>query len=262
MYISPFYITNSVWNNTFSFDKRENKKLYVPSLIKANSFLDIQLWEEIVFEDFDFDDKLQSCKWLRNFYEFDITTNLEQIQGRFLPSHEWQKNKKLYLFDNHNHAYFFWYLAKRRGYIKNNSTLYHIDEHADTRDPWIYLKKEELSDLQKIFDYTNFTLNVGNYILPAVYDWLISEVVQVRSETELVIVKEKLKRKNEWNWKDIILNLDLDFFEPELDYIDYNLKKEVILELTKKASVITVATSPFFIDQKLALEVFRDILFS
>ncbi len=236
MYSSPFYITNPVWNNAFSFEKRENKKLYVPSLIKAISFDKIQLWKEVVFEDFDFDDKLQSCFWLQNFYEFDYN---------WIP---------LYLFDNHNHAYFFWHKAKIEWYIGNNSILYHIDEHADTRDPWIYLERSDLNDIQKIFNYTNYTLNVGNYIVPSVKDWLVKEIVQIRSEIELNSVKIK-------EWHEIILNLDLDFFQPELDFIDCNLKKKVVQNLVKKASVITVATSPFFIDQKLALEVFKDLFF-
>ncbi len=247
MYKKTFYITSAVWNNAFSFEKRNNKKLFVPSLIKINNFDDIFMWNEIVFEDFDFADKLQSCFWLRNFYEID---------------YKW---KKVYLFDNHNHAYFFWHQAFKNWFIKENSTLVHIDEHADTRDPWVYLKREELNDLEKIFNYTNFTLNVWNYIIPAQKDWLISEIIQVRSETELLTIKEKVKI---WNltinseWQNIILNIDLDFFQPDLDYIDYKLKKEVIQSLIPCTWVITVASSPFFINQKLALEVFYDLFSS
>jgi hypothetical protein len=53
--------------------------------------------------------------------------------------------------------------------------------------------------------------------------------------------------------------LDLDFFEPKLDYINYDLKKKVILDIARKAKVITIATSPFFINQELALKIFKDI---
>ena len=59
--------------------------------------------------------------------------------------------------------------------------------------------------------------------------------------------------------ENIILNVDLDFFEPELDFIDYNLKKQVILDIAEKASLITVCTSPYFISQERALEIFRDL---
>ena len=57
----------------------------------------------------------------------------------------------------------------------------------------------------------------------------------------------------------LILNLDLDFFQPDLDFIDYELKKKVILDIAKKASIITVSTSPFFIEQNLAIGVFKDL---
>jgi hypothetical protein len=51
----------------------------------------------------------------------------------------------------------------------------------------------------------------------------------------------------------------LDFFQPDLDFIDYDLKKKVVLDIAKKASIITVATSPFFINQSLAIKVFKDL---
>jgi hypothetical protein len=43
--------------------------------------------------------------------------------------------------------------------------LFHVDEHADTREPEIFLDKK--ATFKEVFDYTNFTLNVGNYIVPA-----------------------------------------------------------------------------------------------
>jgi len=73
----------------------------------------------------------------------------------------------MYLFDNHNHALYFWYLARHQGKIGNNNLLIHIDEHSDMRDPENYISQEETQDLEKVFDYVNFTLNVGNYIIPA-----------------------------------------------------------------------------------------------
>ena len=53
--------------------------------------------------------------------------------------------------------------------------------------------------------------------------------------------------------------MDLDFFEPNLDFIDYELKKKVVLDAFEKSDVVTICTSPFFIDQNLALQVFYDI---
>lgn len=257
MYSKWFYITEPFWNNAFSYNKRPNKRLYIPSLVKINNLDLVKFWDHIVFEDFDFHWNLQSCTWLENFYEIE----LDQIQGRFPSSKEWQK--KLYLVDNHNHVYFFWHKARLDWIISNNSTLYHIDEHTDLRDPWIYLEQEELKDLKRIFEYTNY-VDVWNYIIPAIHDWLIKEMHQIRSESELnalaPLIKGELKGDSvPVSQNSIILNLDLDFFQPKLDYIDYNLKKEVIQKLIKKASLITIATSPFFIDQDLALKIMKDL---
>ena len=46
-----------------------------------------------------------------------------------------------------------------------------------------------------------------------------------------------------------ILNLDLDFFAPEMDFIEAEKKIRCIKNLIKKVKCITIATSPFFIEQ-------------
>ncbi|MDD3302762.1 MAG: UPF0489 family protein [Candidatus Gracilibacteria bacterium] len=271
MYSKPFYITQNQGNNAFSYKKRQNKRLYIPNLIKIDSFDDINLGNEIVFEDYDFNGNLVSCTGLKNFYEVEIPI---ETNGK-------KENKKIYLFDNHNHAYFFWHKSRLDGIIGNNCTLYHIDEHTDMRNPGIYLETKDLNKIEKIFEYTNY-VDVGNYIIPAIHDGLIKEMHSIRSESELLVISSEVEKsfeeldstkfinnyiskkpipslKSELQTPSIILNLDLDFFEPKLDYIDYKLKKELIQKIIKKASVITVATSPFFIDQNLALKVFRDL---
>lgn len=231
-----FYLDEPKGNNAFSFEQRKNKKLWVPKLIEAEIW-DIELWDEVVFEDFGFDDQLSTNTGLKNFYKI-----------------RW-KQKDIYLFDNHNHAYYFWYLARNQNIIWDDNTLVHIDEHADTRDPGEYLMKPDSQDLQKVFHYTNYVYNVGNYIIPAQKEGLISKTIQVRNTHNL---EEYLDLRSTLG-ENIILNLDLDFFQPDLDFIDYDLKKKVVLDAAKKAKVITVATSPFFINQDLAIKVFKDI---
>ncbi len=239
MYNEWFYLTEAVWNNAFSYEKRNNKKLYIPSLINAK-IDDILLQndkEKIAFEDFGFDDKLSTNYWLKNFYKI-----------------KW-KNKDIYLFDNHNHAYFFWYLARKEWIIWDNNILIHIDEHADTRDNDKHLLKPDSFDLDKVFGFTNKVLNVGDYIIPAQEEGIIWDIVQIRNETNL---NDYLENKDKYR-DNIILNLDLDFFQPDIDYIDFDLKKKVVLDAAKNAKIITVATSPFFINQELAVKVFKDI---
>ena len=293
-YKKSCYLKWEYWNNAFNYRKRKNKELFIPELIslKVNNLEElknifklekIKLWNKIVFEDYDFNDKLQSCYWLKNFYEIEIDINSESNIKTNLNIKILNKTKKIYLFDNHNHAYYFWYLARNKKLIQDNSILFHIDEHADTRDPildnnylnyekpWLnkdilnikttkYLLKPESLNLDNIYKYTNYYLNVWNYIIPAEREWLVSKTIQIKTEFAL---REYLG----WKYtkylspnKSIILNLDLDFFQPDLDFIDYDFKKEVILDLMNKADIITVATSPFFIDQDLAIKVFKDIV--
>ncbi len=45
-----------------------------------------------------------------------------------------------------------------------------------------------------------------------------------------------------------ILNIDVDFFAKELDHIDFDKKMDFILGIINKVDLITIATSPFFIE--------------
>lgn len=266
MYWERFYIKENIGNNALSFGQRSKlwkAELSVPSLKKISDFFEIKLLEEntkhITFEDFWFDGNLQTCYWLENFYELESPL-WKNIHGNI---------PKIYLFDNHNHALYFWYLAKHDWVINDNSLLYHIDEHADYRDPWEYISPEDSKDLEKVFQYVNFSnINVWNYIIPAEKEWLVSKTIQIRSEKELLDYKKRSPSLQGrglgggWTKKQsVIVNIDLDFFQPDLDFIDYELKKSVIRNIIDTADVITVATSPFFIEQKLALRVFKDLFY-
>ena len=242
MYNKWFFIENPVWNNEFSFDKRQNKKLFVPKIIEAKSFDEIKFQddlEKIAFEDFDFDNKLSTNYWLKNFYRFQM----------------WWK--EVVLFDNHNHAFYFWYEARSRKIIWDKNILIHIDQHADTRDNDKIISKSDSKSLEKVFDFTNFVLNVWDYIIPAQKEGIIENIVQIRNTKNLEDYLQNFSNKK--NNSKIILNLDLDFFASELDFIDFELKKKVILDVFEKASYVTVCTSPFFVDQRLAVEKFKEI---
>lgn len=236
-YKESFYITKPVWNNAFSFEKRELKKIFVPSIIEINNINEIQIWKEIVFIDYDFDWNIKEEIWLKNFYKINI------------------KNKTIYFFDNHNHAFYFWHLARFQKIIWDNALLIHIDEHSDMRDPWVYLEEKDSYDLDKVFNYTNFELNVWNYIIPALKTWIIKDIIQIRNTINL----QDYLIKKDYLPENIILNLDLDFFSPWLDFIDFNLKKQVILDAFNRSNIITVSTSPFFINQNLAIETFKKL---
>ena len=161
------------------------------------------------------------------------------------------------MFDNHNHAFYFWYEARSRKIIWDKNILIHIDQHADTRDNDKIISKSDSKSLEKVFDFTNFVLNVWDYIIPAQKEGIIENIVQIRNTKNLEDYLQNFSNRK--NNSKIILNLDLDFFASELDFIDFELKKKVILDVFEKASYVTVCTSPFFVDQGLAVEKFKEI---
>ena len=58
---------------------------------------------------------------------------------------------------------------------------------------------------------------------------------------------------------EFVLDIDLDIFSNDMDYIPYDLKVLKIKELIKRAKVITIASSPFFIDQNYAIKVLKEL---
>lgn len=245
MYDRPFQITDNLSNNAFSFDKRKEPRIWVPDITDGD-LDDVEVGDRVVFEDFDEHGILRSCAGLKHFVRM---------------AHP-RTRKPIIVVDNHNHAFYFWHEARERGWIKDGITLVHIDQHKDMRKPDRFLTKAESYKLEMVFDYTNSVLNVGNYILSAVEDGLIDKVVLVTSEKEMeewtpegAIGQSRLRVE-----PSIILNLDLDFWAPEMDYIPNDQKTEFTCGWMERADLITIATSPFFIDQDLAIQTLRALL--
>ena len=83
-----FFIEKCVGNNVFSYEKRKNKKIFVPKLINGN-LDDVLVGDNIVFSEIDEEIEVKAIG-LRNLVNY-----------RFL-------DKDIYIFDNHNHAFYFW----------------------------------------------------------------------------------------------------------------------------------------------------------
>ncbi|HMR01554.1 MAG TPA: UPF0489 family protein, partial [Candidatus Gracilibacteria bacterium] len=159
-----------------------------------------------------------------------------------------------YIFDNHNHAFAFWCMEHQNGNIQRKAKLIHIDQHKDTRKPKSYLEEDEIEDIEKVHEYVNTVLNVGNFIPPAQEAGLVDELVIIDS-----IASMESFEKEEQDNTNMILDIDLDFFSPDMSYISDDYKVEFIRKLIPQASIITIATSPFFIGQKEALHFLREI---
>jgi hypothetical protein len=112
--------------------------------------------------------------------------------------------------------------------------------------------------LENVFNFCNKYCNVGNFIPPAIESWIIWNQVQIRSTTAL----QNLQVKKNQNF---ILDIDLDFCldwieRDKVNWENVNLLKKKFDESWKNALCITIATSPYFLDQRLAINITNKLL--
>jgi hypothetical protein len=225
-----FFLSGPIGNNAFSFEARETKQIYVAPLIRGE-LSDLKEGIGIAFSE---------MKDGKEFNAFGLT---DFIYTRI-------NEKDVFIFDNHNHAFFFWNFMILNGSAPHGLQLLHVDQHKDGRKPEIPFHANE--NIAEIFDYTNFVLNVGNFIEPAFTSGLFSSLETITSSQDF----EKDMSGQ------FVLDLDMDIFAPEMDYISYDLKVQRIRSWIKRSSFITIATSPYFIDQQRAIKIIKDIFLS
>ena len=227
-----FFIDKAIGNNIFSYDERELKKIYVPKLIDAG-FSDISIGMQAGFVEVD-EGVENRCIGLKNMYH---------LLGQGI-----DKKKDVYLFDNHNHSFYFWCKALKEKKFKKGVRLVHIDQHKDTREAENY--EVDIDKLEDVKRYTNEVLNVGSFIKPALYHKIFDDVDIIDSTYSM---KKEIPSK-------YVLDIDLDFFFKDMDYIDLDWRIDRVSEYIQGADIITIATSPYFIDQKRAIDILK-ILF-
>ncbi len=204
---------------------RKGKTLFIPKIIDG-TLDDVTIGDNIVFADEE-NGKLRECRGLSHFV---------RTQFRDIP---------MIIFDNHNHALYFWYEALAHRIIQENTELIHIDEHSDLWENENTIIKR---DLEYIWEFSNFSCNVGNYIKPGIKNSLIWSMIRIENEYAIDQYMNYTVPENS------ILNLDLDFFAPEMDFIEEWKKLQCIRNLLPQVQLITIATSPYFIDQARAIE--------
>ncbi len=230
-YYSGFYIDKPAGNNAFSYAERKNKKIFVAPLIEGTPD-DLAVGKEIAFSEIQ-DGKEVNCLGLKNFIHWE------------------RPGQNVFIFDNHNHAFFFWCAALKNNWTKRGAELVHIDRHKDTREPPenFAITGDEKIDLAKAFAYTNEVLNVGNFIRPAL-------AAQIFSGVKIIDSREAFDEKISGEY---ILDLDMDVFSDEMSYIPEAVKIKKIRELMKNARLATVAASPYFMEQEKAIGLIRKI---
>lgn len=223
-----FYIEKPVGNNIFSYEDRQNKKIYVPKLIQGD-LEDVKVGEKIVFNEIDEDIEIKAIG-LENMVKYEF------------------EGKTMYIFDNHNHAFYFWIDSLNDNKFTKGCKLVHVDQHKDTREPPNY--DVNIGIIDDVFRYTNDVLNVGSFIKPALKHDIFSEVVIIDSSYGFDLDIEG----------EYVLDIDLDIFSKEMNYIPFDKKINKIRKLIDNAKVITVASSPYFIEQDYAIKVLKKLL--
>jgi hypothetical protein len=249
MYLTPRIISTSIWNNRLNFDERGNRTIVVPSLIEG-TLDDILTGTETVIE-WEVNGKMMAGKWLKHFIF---------LKDSRVPT---------WIMDNHNHAFAFWHDAFWKWCIQKWSLLIHIDQHTDLATPGNFpaWKHPEESHEEIVEEYVNTDLTIADFIVPALATGIIAETLMVTGEEKtgvgLFSWEGELKKKTSEtilehlaDYPGIILDIDLDYFSQGFD-------EARTLETTKywieKADIITIATSPLFIEQRKALEYLRKL---
>jgi len=245
-----FSIDTPQGNNAFSFERRQNKRIFVPPLVKGDVDA-VRISEEVSFSEVE--DLLHpgdggGCREI-NARGLAAFVNIEH------------PGQDIVIVDNHNHVFFFWCAAAFGCAMPVGLPLVHVDQHKDMREPEKWLdagsgtgRQAQPSgasvDLSEVFHYTNFVLNVGNFIPPALKLGIFSEVIQVgsREAFERVLPPQ------------FVLDIDLDIFAPVMSYIPDREKTARLREWIARAAFVTIATSPFFIDQATAVDCLKDLL--
>ncbi len=226
------YTTKPVGNNAFSYNERialwSAGKLYIPSLIQW-TVTELQQGSEICFEE-SVNGKLVSCTGLKNFLQ---TT---------------YHDTPVYIVDNHNHALLFRHAQHVNSLTREPVNIIHIDQHSDIKE-----NEYIFSENDAIETFVNEKTNVGNFITAAINSWIVNDVIQIRTDYALSELVNPLTREP----VNYILDVDIDFRQDK-EITEDDIK--TIRKLMKEAELVTIATSPYFIDQTNAIKIIKQIL--
>lgn len=96
---------------------------------------------------------------------------------------------------------------------------------------------------------------MGNFLTYTLEKKIIPEVFQVTTEYKILNTDfSSLYQEG------FILDIDLDFWHPDMSIEQYQKTISIAKELISRAQIVTIATSPYFLDQNLALQILGHLL--
>lgn len=131
---------------------------------------------------------------------------------------------KICIIDNHDRALEFW---------DKGIHVVHIDQHTDMRpiEDWV---------------------NVGNFLRYALDTGFTPGSTQINTEYSLLRYGKPSHP--------YILDIDLDFWDPAMSIEQFDKTIQICKDLIQNAQIITIATSPYFLDQNLAIKLLHRLL--
>ncbi len=230
-----FYITARVHENPASSPQETFRQVYVAPLI-VGSPTDLAVGSRAVYVEQD-GNGIRTFQGLQHFI--------------YYPN----RGKNVFIFDNHQHAFFFWIAAYLAGIISPGCQLVHIDRHSDM---WQPAKPPDFSlnkslSLPTVFEYTIQVLTNATFIKPALQLGLFADVEILNGVYPPVLEKPQ----------GYVLDIDMDIFEGDPPgSAAYRFKMQRFRKYMSRASLITIATSPGFIEQPRAVMAVKELLHS
>lgn len=187
-----------------------------------------------------------------------------------------ERKVPVYIFDHHHPALFAWFEALKEGRIKPEAILRHFDEHEDGR----HIRHSSLSSnmtLPEIASYVRKQLTIDNFIVPAVLSGLVGEFHWIKPYTNEIswdtpfrrgkktprfgimgIDSMPIQQIQQLDPTQLIVDIDLDYF------LQIRAQEEGVIKRMRQemacAGVISIATSPGYIDQERAVELAKKLL--
>jgi hypothetical protein len=91
----------------------------------------------------------------------------------------------VFIFEEHHEAFFVWnYSVMNNLMKKSNNTLLHVDEHSDMAVPKFNYSINSIQDkLQELYEFTYNELTIANFIVPAIYQGMFSQLYWLYQST-------------------------------------------------------------------------------
>ncbi|MFA6250487.1 MAG: UPF0489 family protein [Candidatus Shapirobacteria bacterium] len=204
---------------------------------------------------------------------------------------ETENTPRIYIVDEHHHVFYCWAEAEASGLINSNSILIHIDDHGDASNR-TNRQIADLNNLTEVARFTNELLSEDEFVKTAKRNDLLGDAVWVDDQLPEDVVdadwhdgdypKVGIESKTVHDILDnqdisFVLDIDLDFFARHLyewtnekliqnrrwpgdikSLLEHDL--EIVRSLIKKAKVVTIATSPGYLQPEFAKMLIQELL--